>query len=358
MKTLLISSEFPPLPGGIGNHAFLLAKFLNKNNYEVSVISDFRDEHKDRMFDQKQEFSIFRIKRTSFTYFNRIAKSYSLAKMNNIIICSGKFSLWLGGLLSLFFKRKKFVAVLHGSELNAGNSLLQKLTQWSLKRFNTLIAVSNYTKNYALKINPNLKIKVINNGIEFLVNEPLRKSSNSINLVTVGNLTQRKGQQNVIKVLPLLKTTYPDIHYHCIGITTEKEKFVNLAKSLKVSEHITFYGALSDNDKTNILIESTIFMMLSQTVKNDFEGFGIAILEANAMGIPAIGSKDSGISDAINDNYSGCLVNQEDVNDVAAAVETIMSNYSVFSENAKLWSHNFDWNRVVENYIQSIEDEA
>ena len=41
---LLITSEFPPQPGGIGNHAYYLALYLSKKGYEVQVIADQRDE--------------------------------------------------------------------------------------------------------------------------------------------------------------------------------------------------------------------------------------------------------------------------------------------------------------------------
>ena len=68
-KILIITSEFPPLPGGIGNHAFFLADYLCKMGYEISVVSDFRSPKSDKEFDKKQSFSIFRIK-NDFLLFN------------------------------------------------------------------------------------------------------------------------------------------------------------------------------------------------------------------------------------------------------------------------------------------------
>jgi phosphatidylinositol alpha-1,6-mannosyltransferase len=61
-KTFIISSEFPPLPGGIGNHAYLLANYLHKKGYEISVLTDFRSAQKDNLFDQKQKIFIYRAK--------------------------------------------------------------------------------------------------------------------------------------------------------------------------------------------------------------------------------------------------------------------------------------------------------
>lgn len=355
----IVTSEFPPLPGGIGNHAYLLSKYLHQSGYEVSVLSDFRNEKEDLAFDVEQTFAIHRVKRSRFTQLHRILKAKSLVQQNQTIICSGKFSLWLGALFSLFFYKKKVVAVLHGSELKAGNALLQGLTKWSLKKFDTLIAVSEFTKNFALSIAPHLSIEVINNGFEMKQFETcLKVAPTRLHLVTVGNLTFRKGQQNVIKALPLLREHFPEVHYHCIGIPTEKEKFSELARSLGVLDHITFHGILSDTERNAVLQESSIFLMLSQHIKNDFEGFGIAVLEANSLGIPAIGSRDSGIADAIRHQYSGFLVDQNDPSDVVQAVVALLKEYPKYSGQAREWSRHFDWHNIIQYYLKTLQHEA
>lgn len=354
-KNLIITSEFPPLPGGIGNHAYMLSRYLSKEKFEVSVLTDVRSKNQDITFDAAQDFKIFRINRNAFTYINRLVKGIQVAKSNDVIIASGKFSLWLAGMLKFLFPHKKYIAVLHGTELKAGNFFLQKITKFSLSRFNHLIAVSSFTKKVAQEINKKLVIQIIHNGIELPQNEVINKNlSQTLNLVTVGNLTYRKGQHNVIKALPVLKQIFPNIMYHCIGIPTEKNAFSDLAKSLNVVENVTFYGLLSQNEKDTILKECDIFIMLSDIVKNDFEGFGIAILEANAMGIPAIGSKNTGIADAINNKFSGILVNQHNPEEIKNAIITIRDNYSYYSLNAIEWASHFSWEKIIKKYIDTI----
>lgn len=354
-KILLITSEFPPLPGGIGNHAFLLSKYLEQSNYKVSVLTDYRSVSEDDSFDDKQELNIVRINRNLFTYLNRFIHAFSLVTKNDVVLSSGKFSLWIGAVLKFFFKRKKYIAVLHGSEIKAGNIIVQKLTKWSLSQYDNLIAVSNFTKEYALHVNPKIKIDVINNGIEISSTSQEKKYLSEINLVTVGNVTYRKGQQNVIKALPLLKEHFPNIHYHCIGIPTEKEAFSALAKELKVENNVTFHGKLADFEKNILLEKATIFIMLSDIVKNDFEGFGIAILEANSFGLPSIGSNNSGIADAIKNNFSGVLVDPHNSKEILDAVVTIMESYDSFSKNAISWTQQFDWKNVIEKYVKILE---
>ena len=208
---LLLSSEFPPLPGGIGNHALHLALSLQKEENEITVITNQRSSNskEEFVFDNTLPFKVERIPRkkiVALTYYNRIYKALQLTRNSKIttVLCSGKFSLWTGALLKKCYSNKKYIAILHGSEINAGGLLSKTITKWSINQFDALIAVSHFTKNLAFERNKDLQITVINNGfsasiIESNTNNLVIKGNPTI--VTVGNVTSRKGQQNVIKAL-------------------------------------------------------------------------------------------------------------------------------------------------------------
>lgn len=365
-KLLLISSEFPPLPGGIGNHAYHLAHQLMQNGYKVVVCTNQRSSvlATDLEFDKQQSFDIHRIQRYSFsfwTYLQRIWISFQLVISNKpeTVIASGKFSLWLGAFLKLFFHKKQFIAVLHGSELFAGNRISKGMTQWSLKQFDVLVAVSHFTQNLALTINPKLEINVVNNGFSVpIISGNARKITlkGHPKLVTVGNVSYRKGQQNLIAALPRIKEKFPEVHYHIIGLPTEQEAFEKRAQELGVFESVSFHGVLSEKDLFSLVSLCDVFVMLSAHLANgDVEGFGIAVLEANALGLPAIGSSDSGIADAIKDGYSGALLLPDDIVAISSALETIMGDYERYSSNAISWSKGFEWKMVIQDYLKLIE---
>lgn len=357
-KILIITSEFPPEPGGIGNHAYNLAKYLSKNTYNVTVLSDQRIE-KDSAFDKKQSFKVYRtqLKKIRFLmYFSRVFLALKLIKNNEVIITSGKFSLWIGALATFFFNRK-YLAVIHGTEVNYKSKILHNSINFSLKRHNTIVAVSNYTKSLV----SNLDLKrcvVINNGFEAFGKEVVidKKISSSPNLVTIGSVTERKGQINVIKALPYLIEEFPAIHYHIVGTPKEKEVYIEIAKKIKVEKHITFYGKVSDVKKQKVLQQSDIFVMLSNnTSTGDVEGFGIAILEANSLGLPAIGSKNCGIEDAVEEGFSGCLIDPKDYNGFKESINKLLKDKNFFNKNAREWSKEFTWNNVINKYINEIE---
>lgn len=360
-KILFLTSEFPPQPGGIGNHAFHLAEGLQENGFDVTVLCDQRSAsgEQELEFDGQVSFKIIRISRKKFifkSYLKRISTAFSPGKRADIILASGKFSLWVGALLSLFLK-KKYVAVIHGSEIKLRNPFLRNLTEFSLKRYGYVIAVSQYTKSLVAHLN--LKnIHVIHNGFKMDIAETYTINKDQMPvLITVGNVTVRKGQHNVIRALPDLLKKYPDLRYQIAGIPTDQIKLEKLALALGVEKSVEFYGQVEEDVKKQLLLKSDVFVMLSEKTKSgDVEGFGIAILEANALGVPAIGARDCGIENAIDDGRSGKLIHNKSSEQLEQALTEILNNYHTYSKGAKSWSTNFTWDKVLNTYLEVFKE--
>lgn len=355
-KIVVATSEFPPQPGGIGNHAYNLALHLSNNGHEVRVIADQRSKggEEELSFDANLPFSVERVKLNNLRfimYIKRIILTFRYIKSATHCIATGKFSLWNVAFCSLFFKRKT-LAVIHGTEVNFKSKPLRKSIDFSLKRFDTIVAVSNYTKDLVQYLKKN--ITVIPNGITISEwNNPLEKIKLQGNpvLTTVGRVSSRKGQLNVIKHLPELIKHYPELHYHCVGILGDADAFIQIAKSLNVDSHITFHGSVDDDTLKQSLDASDIFIMLSsESSSGDVEGFGIAILEANAMGVPAIGSKGCGIEDAIKTNKSGILIDVDDTQKFIEGIHQILEQSSEFKTNAIAWANTHDWSIIIKRY--------
>lgn len=355
---LIVTSEFPPQPGGIGNHAFHLASYLSKENYMVKVIADQRSltGEEEAIFDETLPFNVLRIKRYQQRYkmyVKRIIATHKSFSNASYVIATGKFSLWNVAFISLL-KKRKTLAVVHGSEVNFKSFLLKKSINTSLRKFDNIVAVSNYTKKLVSHLKK--EITVIPNGIQLenweteSITE--RKLQGNPVLTTVGRVSSRKGQLQVIKQLPALLKKYPDLHYHCVGIPTEAEIFIEKAKALGIISHITFHGSVTDEVLKQVLLKTDIFIMLStESETGDVEGFGIAILEANAMGVPAIGSINCGIEDAIKHNVSGVLIDAENTMQFIKGIETILQSKETFSTEAKKWAKQHDWSTIIKRYI-------
>ena len=361
-RILIVTSEFPPQPGGIGTHAYHLAKHLEMNGYEVAVIADQRSRsgEEERIFDGDLRFKVYRVglhQLRLFMYIKRILSLFQYIKTADLVIASGKFSLWSVAFASLFFKRQT-IAVIHGSEVNFTKRWLKVSINASLKRFQKLIAVSHYTKGLVDDIHK--AVTVIPNGIAIEELDRISGIEKSIAgapaLLTVGNVTERKGQVNVIQQLPTLLQAYPDLHYHCVGLPTQKDTFLNIAIALGVQDHVSFHGRVSDEQLISFLKSSTIFVMLSSpTQTGDVEGFGIALLEANYFGLPCIGSKGCGIEDAIDDYHSGRLIPYDDGDALLSAMQVILFDYDSYKKKAKAWALEHSWQLIVKRYITVLE---
>lgn len=358
---LIVTSEFPPQPGGIGNHAYNLALHLSNLGYHVRVIADQRSNTgtEESDFDIALPFYVERIKLYNFRlimYLKRIIRTFKYSRSATHCIATGKFSLWNVAFCSLFFKRKT-MAVVHGTEVNFKSALLHKSINFSLKRFDKIVAVSNYTKSLITHLNKD--IVLIPNGISTSEWKNLKDKiilKGQPVLTTVGRVSSRKGQLNVIKHLPELIKQFPELHYHCVGIPTEADAFMNLAASLKVGSYITFHGSVSDDQLKQALDATDIFVMLStESLTGDVEGFGIAILEANAMGIPAIGSKGCGIEDAIRSHYSGILIDADSSAQFIEGINGIISEKLKFKAEAISWAQTHDWNEIIKQYVALIK---
>jgi glycosyltransferase involved in cell wall biosynthesis len=365
---LLITTEFPPGPGGIGNHGYNLAKYLSLNEYKVIVLtaSDFTDEKSEISFDEKQNFEIIRFKRFSNriqTYKLRIKKINETVSSNNFthIIFSGRFSLYASLFLGKFRSRIKFIAIAHGGDINCDSVIEKYFIKKSLKGMRLIIPVSNYS---GTKLPSGLnaeKIKVIPNGFDFeniaeLKPGGYKADEKRLRLVTVGTIWPRKGHHNVLSALGEILKKYPDTKYTITGRHADLTKVKDYFNDEKIKKHIEVTGQVSNEELYKILKDSEIFILLSESqTSGDFEGFGIAVLEANYFGLPAIGSVNSGLEDAINNGVSGILVNPADTKSITDAIDKIKLNYEAFRNGALEWSLQHHWSKIIIRYINSIE---
>jgi glycosyltransferase involved in cell wall biosynthesis len=363
---LIISSEFPPGPGGIGKHAYCMAKGLLNNAAHVTVVCDmdYANEAEIEEFLQKapKGIDIKRIKRNGvFTYFNRIKTVLNLCKQYRYqkIIVTGRFSLWLGWLLKRAFGNKiQMHAIIHGSELLIGTEIRRQFTVKSLNLMDKLSAVSSYTSTLTKNAGIEKKINVIPNGIdvaEWNQKEPIEPFTwtGYPKLLTVGSITERKGQHNVIQALPKILTEFPDAHYHIVGKPDDEAILRKLIVSLGLVKNVTIYGKLSTPEVRRAYVTADIFCMLSEhTNSGDVEGFGIAILEAAINGVPTIASNNTGTVDAVQYGKTGYLVNPKDPEAILNAINKILKSDRInMRQDCISWAAMHDWNLIAKELL-------
>ena len=171
-------------------------------------------------------------------------------------------------------------------------------------------------------------------------------------LITVSRLDKRKNHEKVIMAIRNLKEIYPDIVYTCIGYGGEEENLKKLVIELKLENYVIFLRDVPNDLKNALVAKSNIFIMPSIIHKNSVEGFGIAFVEAAQYGIPSIGGKHGGASDAIIHEKTGLICDGNNLEDIYSSINNLLAEkkYLEYGKEAKLNSQNFLWNKIIENY--------
>jgi phosphatidylinositol alpha-1,6-mannosyltransferase len=95
---------------------------------------------------------------------------------------------------------------------------------------------------------------------------------------------------------------------------------------LGISDRVRFLTDVPDEDLPQLYNSAELYLGVSRPVELMMEGFGIALSEASACGVPVIGSSTGGIPDAVRDGETGLLVDAESAGAVADAVRLLLRN--------------------------------
>ena len=358
---LIVTRSFPPETGGMQNLMWGLTNSLSKY-FMIKVFADYHDQHQN--YDKEVSFSIERIGGI------KLLRKYRKAHLVNEFIKNNKN---IEGIISDHWKsleliktNKKKICLIHSKEINhnEGTSLNKRVLN-ILNNVDHVISNSEYTKNLAINCGVNSsKITVINPGVnpaKELNKKTIKEAENllknkSPRLITVSRLDKRKNHEKVIMTLRNLKQIYPNIIYTCVGHGEEEENLKRLVKELGLSEQVLFLKKISQDLKNTLVAKSNIFVMPSIIYKKSVEGFGIAFIEAAQYGIPSIGGKDGGASDAIEHQKNGLICDGNNLDEIYSSINDILNNkkYLEYGKTAKKNSNKFSWDIIIEKYKEIL----
>lgn len=260
---------------------------------------------------------------------------------------------------SLGFNKKMFITALGTySVAPLYNNYASFLSKFTFKKTAGIISISNYTKNEISKVVSDVKITVINPGIEFDKFYLPREIAEEIYLLSVGALKQRKGYHISISAFAEAKKTIPGLRYKIIGSQRDRAYFrelVELVKKAGVEKDVDFIQNVSDTDLREFYRRAKIFIMTSINHGHHFEGFGLVFLEAAAAGLPVIGTLGNGIEDAVKNGHNGLLVQQNNIRSTATAIISIMSDSQKWEDMSRAsyeWAKEHDLPISIQKYLE------
>ena len=207
-------------------------------------------------------------------------------------------------------------------------------SSFSKVKFN--ICVSTYTSNKLKSMSPNSDIKVLTNFVDNKKFYPAKniqdlKNKHDINtrisLICICRLIERKGVDDLLSAISeLKKNNNRNIVLNICGSGPELKNLKLLSRNLGVEDLVVFHGFTEEKTMLELLQASDVFVMPNKTIDGDLEGFGLVFLEAGACGLPVIGGRSGGVVDAIEDGFSGYLVEPGKITDLVSKLDRLITD--------------------------------
>ena len=335
--------EFPPGPGGLGTLTYQISRCLTQMGWQVAVATpqSFATNQEIEAFNDLQLFKI-----TRFDYkgpailegLSRLFITLQLIRAHrpDVILAIGRQSVWLESLIASI-TNIPCAAVGAGTEFLVSAWVKRAMTYWAYQRADLVIYISQSTRTLAQSLGYHSSIDtIISLGADEEIFKPgltttdLRqelKLTDSKVILTVGQVSERKAQDVVIKALPGILDDFPNAFYLIVGLPTNQASLELLANELGVAEHIHFTGIVPQKDLPLFYNLADVFVLVSRrTEGGEVEGFGIAVVEAALSGKPAIVSNESGLVEAVVPGVTALVVNPEHPEMTAAAIKQLLTD--------------------------------
>jgi phosphatidylinositol alpha-1,6-mannosyltransferase len=268
----------------------------------------------------------------------------------------------------------RFLVVLHGYDIlvsTESSSLRRIIFRLITSCARPIVAVSRYVKGLLLMSGiPEEKIAIINGGVNierFSKGDPERLKKrfglkNKKIILALARLDKVKGQDIVIKVLPRVIQSVPDVRYIIAGKGKEEKRLKRLVDENSLNQYVIFAGYVKEEELADFYMLCDIFVMLSHQAGKGVEGFGLAFLEANMCGKPVIGGRHGGVLDAVIDGETGILVNPEDEEEIAGAIVELLKDKELSSKLGKRGRERcisqFSWKMVAGRFLEVMNESA
>ncbi len=239
------------------------------------------------------------------------------------------------------------------------NKMFLILERWAGKYTDALTVLSNAEKKmcHTLNLANEQKVHTISNGIDlerYTKNEDagnaVRKSlgidQSEIVILSVGRLTSEKGHSFLLKGFFRLLDRHESIRLIIAGDGPERINLESQISDSSNTQNVIFSGY--SNDIPSLLSAADIFVLPSL-----YEGFGLAIIEAMAVGLPVIASNVGGIPEIINSKNNGFLFKKGDVTELTEQLNELVMNRQKRTElgrNALKTSKKYSLQKMLDSY--------
>jgi len=197
------------------------------------------------------------------------------------------------------------------------------------------------------------KIRVSHCGIRMPKVEAPPILARPARVVYVGRLEPYKRIDLLLHAMARIRDVVPAADLVVIGRGSERLRLEALARELGLEAKTHFAGFVTDDERDALLAQARVCVCASEK-----EGWGLTVIEANALGTPVVASDAPGLRDSVRHGETGYLVAPGDVDAFAARIGELLTEDALvqrMSERALAWSRNFDWDVAAQAMAEEIE---
>ena len=373
MKILITVGIFPPDIGGPASFVPKIAKLLQENGFEVTIICLSNEKIVDN-----ESYKITRILRNQnlmIRWIKTIFKMISNGRKADIIFVNG---LPMEAYIANLFLRKKLIRKVVGDwawergrnkgiindsfdefQKNKHNLHLEiaKFSRgWTATKADLVITPSvhlkNVVKNWGVSEN---NLKVIYNGTN-IQSKITKKENEVLHFITVGRLAPWKNIDKIIQAMAILNEKGFNFIFNIVGSGPLNEKLKILVKELKLENKIFFLGQKNTEELNKIYLDSDIYIQAS-----GYEGLPHVILEAINFNLSIISTPIGGTNEILLDGKNGWILKLKDKKapdefDLQEIIYELVDNKTKSNNlihNAKEYLiENFDEDKNLNKYIE------
>jgi glycosyltransferase involved in cell wall biosynthesis len=168
-------------------------------------------------------------------------------------------------------------------------------------------------------------------------------------VVYAGRLKKAKRPDQAVKAFRIVKEKLPEAELWVLGDGSFRKDLEAIA-----GKGVRFFGGLSDAERRERIRRS--WVLVNPSVR---EGWGLNVIEANALGTPCVAYNVSGLRDSVQNNKTGLLVKSGDVQALAETLLKTLGSQHLrenLSGNALEYSKGFSWDKPAIEFNQIIEE--
>lgn len=254
-------------------------------------------------------------------------------------------SLYPSGLAAPALKKVNYpvVITIHGGDwfYNINNNKLMEILKESLLISDAIITVGKKLKTEIASYLPGIKKKIhhVPHGIDVNKFEPaeniskLKKEFNwhqsKYNILSVANLYRVKGIHLLVQAFAKQKYSHIS-HLHIVSPRVDpnvKQEVDYLIDNLKIADRVTFYPSMPEKELIPYFQAADLFV--SPSIK---EGFGLAVAEATACGVPVLATRSGGPEEVVTEAI-GHLVEANNVDALTEGIEFMLPRLDEFNQH-------------------------